>query len=160
MIFVTVGTQEPFDRLISAIDNIAPKLKGVNIVAQVARSNYKAENIKTVEFVSPATFNTYFSQANLIIGHAGMGTIISALEQEKPIIVLPRLAKLREHRNDHQLATAMAFEKLRFIHVSYNEKELKDRMEELWFTELKQLHKLGKYASPELISSLQSYALD
>lgn len=160
MIFVTVGTQEPFDRLISAMDILTPQLEGIPVIAQTAKSLYSARHIKTVDFVSPSVYNDYFSQAQLIVSHAGMGTIISALQQEKPIIVLPRLAEFREHRNDHQMATALAFEKLKFINAAYNEKELKDKVLELWYGEIKQLHKLGKYASAELISSLQKYAMD
>jgi hypothetical protein len=34
-----------------------------------------------------------------------MGTIISALGQGKPILVMPRRARLGEQRNDHQFAT-------------------------------------------------------
>lgn len=159
MIFVTVGTQEPFDRLIAAVDTFAPQLNNLPILAQVARSNYVPRHIKTVDFLSTTVFSSYFSQAKLIISHAGMGTIISALQQEKPIIVLPRLAELKEHRSDHQLATANAFDKLKYIHVVYNEKELKDKVVEVWGGQLKHLHKLGKFASAELISSLQSFVL-
>jgi UDP-N-acetylglucosamine transferase subunit ALG13 len=35
-----------------------------------------------------------------------MGTIISAAELGKRIVILPRRAELGEHRNNHQLATA------------------------------------------------------
>jgi UDP-N-acetylglucosamine transferase subunit ALG13 len=34
-----------------------------------------------------------------------MGTIISAVEYGKRVIVMPRRASYGEHRNDHQLAT-------------------------------------------------------
>jgi UDP-N-acetylglucosamine transferase subunit ALG13 len=34
-----------------------------------------------------------------------MGTILSALQYQKPIIVMPRRASLGEARNEHQLAT-------------------------------------------------------
>ena len=160
MIFVTVGTQEPFDRLIIALDEIAPQLGGVKIVAQVSNSSYTPENIQTIDFISPLLFNNYFKQAKLIISHAGMGTIISALEQAKPILVFPRLAKLKEHRNDHQLATARAFEKLNYIYVAYNEKELKENLVNLWNGPLKHLHKLEKFASQELINSIHNYVSD
>src|SRR5215203_1840996 len=113
MIFLTIGTQEPFDRLLKAIDEIAPMLN-TEIIAQVSKSTYVARNFKTFAFVSPIEFKTYFNQADLIVSHAGMGTIISALEGEKPILIMPRLARYREHRNDHQLATAAVFEKLNY----------------------------------------------
>ncbi len=45
----------------------------------------------------------------MVIAHAGMGSIISALEIGKPIVVMPRRGSLRETRNDHQVATAERF---------------------------------------------------
>ena len=44
--------------------------------------------------------------AEMIVSHAGMGTILTALRYRKPILILPRKAGFGEHRNDHQLATA------------------------------------------------------
>ena len=43
--------------------------------------------------------------AAAIVAHAGMGTILTALETGKRLLVMPRRAALGEHRNDHQLAT-------------------------------------------------------
>lgn len=34
------------------------------------------------------------------------------VKQDKPIIIVPRLASLMEHRNDHQIATAMRMDEL------------------------------------------------
>ncbi|UKJ07067.1 PssE/Cps14G family polysaccharide biosynthesis glycosyltransferase [Solitalea lacus] len=156
MIFLTIGTQEPFDRLIKAVDEIA-EIIDRPIIAQVAKTSYVVKNMQAHEFVSPTEFNSYFNQAKLIISHAGMGTIITALEKEKPIIVLPRIAKLGEHRNDHQLATAKSFDKLKYIHVAYNEHQLKDKLLSLLNEDLKPLHKIGKFASKELLNSIQSF---
>ncbi|MBC5773721.1 glycosyl transferase family 28 [Pontibacter sp. KCTC 32443] len=160
MIFITVGTQEPFDRLIAAIDRIASRFEQIDIIAQVAKSEYRARNIKTFPFCSPPEFDALFLKADLIISHAGMGTIISAMEYEKPILVLPRSAKLGEHRNEHQLATAKAFDKLNFIQVAYNESELETKLHEILNGDLKHSHKLNKYASPELIESIRNYIFD
>ncbi|MCC9166160.1 glycosyltransferase [Pontibacter harenae] len=155
MIFVTIGTQEPFDRLIKAIDETVPLLGDVEVIAQVSNTGYLVKNMKTLEFVSPTEFNTYFAKAKLIISHAGMGTILSALVQEKPIIVMPRLAKLGEHRNEHQLATANRFNELGYINVAYDEADLKSKVLAMVNTSLEPLHKIGYHASDQLISSLQ-----
>ena len=156
MIFLTIGTQEPFDRLIKAVDEIAPLLN-TDIIAQVSRSGYKAKNLQTFAFVSPVEFKTYFNRASLIISHAGMGTIISALEGEKPILIMPRLARYREHRNDHQLATAAVFQKLNYVHVAQDEQDLKAKLEQVYHSGLQPLHKIGSHASPELIASVRSF---
>ena len=46
------------------------------------------------------------SALQVVIAHDEMGSIITALEMGKPIVVMPRRAELGEHRNDHQVAAA------------------------------------------------------
>ena len=105
MIFVVTGTQLPFDRLIRMLDEIAPQLDE-EIVAQVNGSGYLPRHINTIDLLPPDEFDRLFSSARLIVAHAGIGTIITAMQQQKPIIIFPRIAALGEHRNEHQLATA------------------------------------------------------
>jgi UDP-N-acetylglucosamine transferase subunit ALG13 len=155
MIFVTIGTQEPFDRLLNAIDEIAPKLDDCKIIAQAFSADHKSKNIETIGFIPPVEFNRLFESATLIVSHAGMGTIISALEKKKPILVLPRRKEFGEHRSDHQFATARKFDELKYIHVAYSEDELKAKLVELMNSELKHLHSLSSFASQQLIDSLQ-----
>ena len=40
--------------------------------------------------------------ANLIITHGGVGSIISSIEKEKKVIAVPRLHEYGEHVNNHQ----------------------------------------------------------
>lgn len=157
MIFVTTGTQEPFDRLIKAIDELAPLLDNVEIVAQVSHSSYIPRHIKTLDFLSPKEFSKLFNRASLIVGHSGMGTIISALQNGKTLIVMPRLAKFQEHRNDHQLATAKKFKEYNFVHVAFNEEELKEKILLFFQGKIKPLHTLGNSASESLIFSLKEF---
>lgn len=126
MIFVTVGTQIPFDRLIKIIDELAPEL-GEEIIAQTSPSAlYTPKNIKTVDFLPPEEFNRIFERARLVVAHAGMGTIISAMQSGKPLIVFPRQASLGEHRNDHQLATVRQLEASSMTAVAYDRDQLRD----------------------------------
>jgi len=124
MIFVTIGTQISFDRFIEAVDEIAT-LVDEPIIAQVFEGSYQTKNVKTVDFLNPDEFNKLMEEARLIVGHAGMGTILSALKYEKPIIIFPRMASLGEHRNDHQMVTAMRMNELGYVHVAYDRKQLK-----------------------------------
>ncbi len=127
MIFVTVGEQLPFDRLIRTVDECAPTLSE-KIFAQIGRSKIQPKNIQFKGFLDPDEFSNTFDTASLVIAHAGMGTIITALELGKPIIVMPRQAALGEHRNDHQFATAKRFLKLHYIAVAFDERELKEKL--------------------------------
>jgi len=153
MIFVTIGTQAPFDRFIKIIDEVAPQINE-EIVAQVYKCGFTPKNIKTVDFLAPDEFNNLFEKADLIISHAGMGTILSALQKHKPIIIFPRIAALGEHRNEHQLATAEKFKELGSVYVAMNEQELKELMLR---KDLVPLHEIGAEASESLIQSLEEF---
>lgn len=150
MIFCTIGTQVPFDRFVKIVDEIASDLQE-EVVAQVAKSDYQAKHVRTVDFLAPDEFNELFSKARMIVAHAGMGTIISALKQKKPIIIFPRIAALGEHRNEHQLATAEKMNELGYVYVANNADELRTL---LTCTELKPLHELSECASRSLIDEI------
>ena len=90
MIFLTVGTQFPFDRLVTAIDvAIDQSLLNIEIFAQIGESSYKPRNFEAVPFLKKTLFDKHFSEADSIISHAGMGIITMALEHRKPLIVMP-----------------------------------------------------------------------
>ncbi len=130
MIFVTVGEQLPFDRLISTVDDCALQI-GEEIFAQIGKTDLKPTNIKYKKFLDPDLFKEKFMTATVIIAHAGMGTIITALDLGKSLIVMPRHASLGECRNDHQLATARKFLKFNYISVAFNEVELLEKLNNL-----------------------------
>jgi UDP-N-acetylglucosamine transferase subunit ALG13 len=157
MIFVTVGSQLPFDRLIQAIDEIAPSLKDNNIVAQVFGMKYQPKNIKTLDYIAPADFKGYIDAADLIISHAGTGTILSVAQLAKPLIVFPRSGKLKETRNDHQMATCRKLEEISLLQVAYDKHELKEKIDAFYRNELPLMHKITSYASPELLNSISSF---
>ena len=153
MIFVTIGTQFPFDRLIKIIDELAPQLNE-EIIAQVYKCDFTPKNIKTVDFLAPDEFNPLFDKARLIVSHAGMGTILCAQQKDKPIIIFPRIAAMGEHRNEHQMATARKFKELGIVNVAMNEEELKSM---LLNGEQTTLQHIGSSASPSLIRSIEEF---
>lgn len=112
MIFATVGTQLPFDRLLLALDGWAAANPGVPVLAQAGASRRRFRHIETVAHLDQAEFLARFAQARLVVAHAGMGTILSAAELGKPLILMPRRAKFGEHRNDHQQDTAREMARL------------------------------------------------
>ncbi len=157
MIFVTTGTQLPFDRLLCAIDEIAPDLGKEEIVVQTIKGSYVPHNIKVIEYLCSAEYKNIMSRARLIVSHAGTGTIISALMLKKPIIVMPRRASLGEHRNEHQLATVNKFEELQFVYAAYDSIQLQDLIRS---GNIKCRKELGSNASDSLIHSLKKFILD
>jgi UDP-N-acetylglucosamine transferase subunit ALG13 len=105
MIFVTVGGQLPFDRLVHAVDLWAVGQQRGDVFAQIGKSESPPSHIQWQQFLSPPDFQARAAEAEVIIAHAGMGSILTALEFCRPIVIMPRREHLGEHRNDHQWAT-------------------------------------------------------
>jgi UDP-N-acetylglucosamine transferase subunit ALG13 len=155
MIFVIVGTQEPFDRLIQHMDEWSASTGYSDIIAQIAKASYTPKNFEWFDFLPSIEFDAIFNKADLVVSHAGMGSIISALQYSKPIIVFPRLAKYREHRNDHQLATAISFNKLGYVKAVYDKNELFEALSSK--SELTPAPPISKKASESLLNTIEQF---
>lgn len=132
MIFLTVGTQFPFDRLVMAVDEaVGENGLGEQVFAQIGTSTYSPKNFEAVPELEKNLFDKYFSEASSIISHAGMGTITMALESGKPLLVMPRLKKYGEVVNDHQLVLARKFEQNGYLLVAYDGEYLLEKMKNL-----------------------------
>ncbi|MEO0587193.1 MAG: glycosyltransferase, partial [Planctomycetota bacterium] len=123
-VFVTVGTQLAFDRLIEAMDAWSATAEGVEVFAQVGPSKVEPVHMKFKGFITPGHCQSAMASADVIVGHAGMGTILGALEHGKPVLVMPRLEAKGEHRSDHQVATAKRFDGRPGVAVAWDETEL------------------------------------
>ncbi len=127
MILVTVGTQIPFERLITLVDDwVSESGTKQEVVAQVGNSLYSSKKMSVFQTVEPEQFEQYINECDFIISHAGIGSILTALRVKKPIVIFPRQAAFGEHRNDHQLATARSFSNIDGVYVVYNKEELFD----------------------------------
>ena len=47
-------------------------------------------------------FEKLIDEARLVITHGGAGSILTAIKKNKKVIAAARLAKYKEHHNDHQ----------------------------------------------------------
>lgn len=106
MIFVTVGNTDPFDRLVQAVEQWAlTRAPREDIFVQIGNGTYVPKAFASNRFLSAPAFQDMFKNAEAVISHAGMGTIITSLEMQKPLLVMPKRAAYGEQRNEHQLAT-------------------------------------------------------
>ncbi len=107
MIFVILGTQDKkFTRLLDAIQKKIDEgkiSKKEKIIVQAGCTRYKSENMQIIDYMPLREFEDYVDKADIIICHAGVGTILTALKKGKKIIAAARLKKYGEHVNDHQL---------------------------------------------------------
>ena len=150
MIFLTVGYQMPFDRLVQAVDEWCEHNPKQNIFAQIGPATYQPRHMEFIDFMEPGDFATRFRGATGIIAHAGMGSIISALQHGKPILIMPRHGDLGETRNDHQIDTARRFNSRRGICVAEDETEIPSMLDLL--ASVSGPLRISDQASPELLA--------
>lgn len=155
MIFVTVGTDMPFDRMIKVIDRWAAETACSEVFAQIGRGGWQPHHIRFAEFLQPPQFVQAFTAARVILSHAGMGTILSALYYGKPILVMPKRACLGEHRSEHQLATAKRMLELGHVNVAFDEVELRDHLDHL--DRLRLPERIGSAACDSLLGGLSRF---
>lgn len=128
---MTVGAQMPFDRLVEWVDDWAREQGRRDVRAQIGPSRLAPQCIEVLPFMDPPTFRRTLAQADAVVAHAGMGTILTALELGKPILVVPRLGSRGETRNDHQVSTARRLEREGLVLAAYDEPQFRLRMREL-----------------------------
>lgn len=121
MIFVTVGSQKfPFDRLLKKIDQLVEAGKITDAVfAQTGYSNDRLEHCASAAFLDRDAFAQKLDQADLVITHAGTGTIVGAIKRGKRVIAVPRRRQYGEHVDDHQLQILHQFESAGLICACY-----------------------------------------
>jgi len=144
-----------FDRLVRAVDEWAARTGRTDVFAQIGPDAYTPRHIAHTQFLEPSEFRSRVESADVIVAHAGMGSILTALEAGKPILVMPRRGDLRETRNDHQIATAERFGQTGKVAVAMDESELGVKLDSLG--ELSANEQIGPHASDELITALRSF---
>jgi len=154
VIFLTTGTQLPFDRLVSTVDTWAART-GIQGFAQIGTSSYVPTALQHQRFISQVSFEEHVNACSCIISHAGMGTIITALTYGKPAILMPRRFALGEHRNDHQLATARKLADRPFLRFIQEADELDAAYQEL-VSSAPVGEALSPHADVQFISGLRS----
>lgn len=118
-----------FDRLIKKMDEIAGKIDE-KVIMQIGHTNYKPMNAKYFDFIETfAEIERLNREARVVVSHAGAGSILTALEQKTPVIVVPRLKKYDEHMDDHQLEIAEAMSENKMVNVTHDIDDLEDLLE-------------------------------
>lgn len=158
MIFVTVGGQVPFDRLVETVDAWAKEARRSDVFAQIGTSRLEPSSISWVRFLSPEEYRRTVHSAEVVVSHAGMGTILTALELGTPLIIMPRRAHLAETRNDHQLATMRRLGGRAGIYPAEDEGALRARLSQLEHLEAPKAEAEGDRA--QLIEAVRAFIED
>ena len=154
LIFLTIGSwHKGFDRLVKAVDEL--KGRGIitdPVVAQLGDGGYEPANLDAAAYYAPEDFVRLIGEARMVIAHAGMGTIIEALNQRKPVVVVPRKATLGEANTDHQFDTAKQLEAEGKVLVAYEVDDLPNMLQQA-----ESFVVPGCVVSPELLDSVGTF---
>lgn len=155
MIFIAVGTQKfQFDRLLEQVDQL--KSTGEieeDIYAQTGFSDYQPKSYPGEAFLKKEEFQDYIKKSSLIITHSGVATIMSAIKNHKPVIVVPRLEKYKEHVDDHQVEIAKSFGQQNLVLVCSDVSRINNLIKEA------RNHKFNEYISKQagMIQTIREY---
>ncbi|MEL6104150.1 MAG: glycosyltransferase [Pseudomonadota bacterium] len=129
MIFVTIGTVFPFDRMIRAMDAYA-ETSEIECIAQIGDGAFTPSHMSWHQSLPANQYTRMVEEADVIVSHAGMGSAITALQTATPIVMLPRRQEAGEHNTDHQMATARWLEEKPGVFIAWDEGELGKRIAE------------------------------
>ena len=147
----------PFDRLIRAVDAWAAAHPETPVLAQIGRGRYEPVHARFVRLMPPADYAQAVAEAQLFVAHAGMGSIITAIETGKPLLMLPRLQSLGEHNTDHQLATVRNVGNRPGLHHVDSDAELGAAIDGLLATGSAAPTPIEPYASAELLGHVRAF---
>ena len=141
MVFVSLGTQDkPFNRIIDYVISLKENLKEIKsekIIIQLGQTKLlksdierikSLENIIIYDMLKPEKMKDIIKDSDIIITHAGVGTIMECLEMGKEIIVVPRKVENLEHVNNHQEEIAFEMEKKGFLTKVDTYEELENKI--------------------------------
>lgn len=123
-VFVTVGSMLPFDRLVCAMDAWAKEHPEAQVHAQIGETSLRPANMEYYTMINPSDYRNHIAACDVVISHVGIGTIVAAMEYNKPLVMVPRQPELHEVTNNHQFATAKWLEDRPGIHIIYSDREL------------------------------------
>ncbi len=131
MILITLGTQDKqFTRLLDMVQKEIDKgnIKD-RVVVQAGHTKYDSKDMEIFDLIDREKFSELISKCDILITHGGVGSIINGLQNNKKVIVAPRLAKYDEHMNDHQIQITDNFSKEGYILPLYENDNLGDVLE-------------------------------
>ncbi len=108
MILVTLGTHpQPMDRLLRELDRLVEA--GVirdEVIVQAAAYGYRPRHIRSLPTIPADEFHRLIGSADVVISHAGPGTLAAVRQAGKTPVVVARASEYREHVDDHQVRYA------------------------------------------------------
>ena len=117
MILVLLGTQNnSFERLLKEIENLIEKrVIKEEVLVQAGYTKYESKNMKQFDFIPEKEMEKLEEEADFIITHGGVGSILQSITKGKKVIAVPRQHLYGEHVNDHQKEIVELFNQKGYI---------------------------------------------
>lgn len=133
MILVLLGTQNnSFHRLLEEIQkNIENGKIKEEVIVQKGYTKFESKEMRIFDELSKDEFEKLVEQADVIITHGGVGSIITSILKGKKVIGVPRLKKYKEHVNNHQLDIIEFFDEKHYIIGIKDVKEIGEALEKI-----------------------------
>lgn len=125
MIFVVVGGGPfyGFNRLVEAMDRFAEKSQD-KVVIQKGCSTYEPKYAKAVDFLTFSKYLDLYKRADIIVGHAGAGTVLLSRILKKSLVIVPRSHKKNEIFDRHQIEMGQRLSEVPGIEVVFDASDL------------------------------------
>ena len=126
MIFATVGTHhQPFARMLAALEPL-----GGEVVLQYGANERPAWAARAERYMGFEAVMDAMRTAEAVVTHAGVGSILCARSLGHVPVVVPRLHRLGEHVDDHQVELAPALGRAGRVIVAWRVADLVPAIEE------------------------------
>ena len=128
-----LGTQKnDFSRLLKEIEKcIDDGTIREEVIVQAGSTKYNTDKMQMFDLIGRDELDKKKEEANFVITHGGVGSIVGALKLGKKVIAVPRLKKYKEHVNDHQKQIVENFDKKGYIKGIIDIKDLKKAILEI-----------------------------
>ena len=133
MILVLLGTQNnQFKRLLQEIEKcIDNGIINQRVVVQAGFTKFNSDKMKIFDLKPKEVIDNLVDEAEFIITHGGVGSIIMALKKNKKVIAVPRLSEFSEHVNNHQRQIVEIFNEKGYILGVQNMEDLADAIKQI-----------------------------
>lgn len=146
-IFLTVGTTR-FDSLMEFVAK-APYFKAHDCILQVGPSGKKMANFECFDYVS--NIDHYYEWADVVVTHAGAGSIYRLLSMRKRIVIVPNSDRLDHHQFD--IARYMSSNNFALATSTYS--ELPAAIDAAATKEFALFHRDSFYAAENILTLIQ-----
>lgn len=157
MIFASVGSMLPFDRFVQGVDEWAGENPTQEVLIQIGEGKYEPVHAKWVRIMPHAEYRAKLDECELFVAHVGIGSMLQGLEHHKQMLLMPRLASLKEHTTDHQLHTAERFKNVPSLLIVDDVSQLQAAITRLLADPLPTAGTIAPYAPASMISKVAEF---